>query len=48
MLPSTLLTASASAISWISWLNSTPHTIAVYASQPTSPPTTQHSLPGAR
>src|SRR5229473_3029702 len=47
MLPSTLLTASASAISWISWLNSTPHTIAVYASHPPSPATTQHSLPGA-
>src|SRR5260221_10428665 len=48
MLPSTLLTASASAISWISWLNSTPHTITVYASHPPSPATTQHSLPGAR
>src|SRR6202022_4200793 len=48
MLPSTLLTASASARSWISWLNSTPHTITVYASQSPSPATTQHSLPGAR
>src|SRR5712672_1165466 len=48
MLPSTLLTVSASAISWFSRLNSTPHTITVYASQPPSPATTQHSLPGAR
>ena len=48
MLPSTLLTVSASAISWFSRLNSTPHTITVYASQPPSPPTKQHSLPGAR
>src|SRR5580700_8033552 len=48
MLPSTLLTVSASAKLWISWLNSTPRTIAVYASQPPSPATTQHSLPGAR
>src|ERR1700716_2424983 len=48
MLPSTLLTGSASAILWLSRLNSTPHTIAVYASHPPSPATTQHSLPGAR
>jgi hypothetical protein len=48
MLPSTLLTVSASAYFEISWLNSTPHCIAVYASQPSSPTTTQHSLPGAR
>ncbi len=48
MLPSALLTASASAIFWFSWLNPTPHRIAVYASQPPSPPATQHSLPGAR
>ena len=48
MLPSTLLTSSASAILWLSRLNSTPHTIAVYASHPPSPATTQHSLPGAR
>src|ERR1700683_1137879 len=48
MLPSTLLTVSASASLWMSWLNSTPHTITVYASQPPSPATTQHSLPGAR
>jgi hypothetical protein len=48
MLPSTLLTVSASASFEISWLNSTPHCIAVYASRPPSPTTTQHSLPGAR
>ena len=48
MLPSTLLTGSASADFWLSRLNSTPHTIAVYASHPPSPATTQHSLPGAR
>src|ERR1700751_3228003 len=29
----------------LSWLNPTPHAIAVYASQPTSPLATQHSLP---
>src|SRR5215831_12657312 len=32
----------------LSWLNPTPHAIAVYASQPTSPLTTQHSLPSRR
>src|ERR1700692_1813232 len=48
MLPSTLLTVSASAELWFSRLNSTPATITVYASQPPSPATTQHSLPGAR
>src|SRR3977135_2891625 len=48
MLPSTLLTASASASLCLSRLNGTPHTIAVYASHPPSPATTQHSLPGAR
>ncbi len=48
MLPSTLLTVSASATLELSRLNSTPHRIVVYASQPTSPPTTQHSLPGTR
>src|SRR5262245_2508855 len=32
----------------LSWLNPTPHAIAVYASQPTSPLTTQHSLPSGR
>jgi hypothetical protein len=48
MLPSTLLTVSASARFCLSRLNSTPHTITVYASHPPSPATTQHSLPGAR
>src|ERR1700716_3765026 len=48
MLPSPWLTGPASAILWLSRLNSTPHTIAVYASHPPSPATTQHSLPGAR
>jgi hypothetical protein len=48
MLPSTLLTVSASAELWFSRLNSTPHTITVYASHPPSPATTQHSLPDAR
>ena len=33
---------------WLSRLNNPPHTIAVYASRPPSPTTTQHSLPGAR
>src|SRR5438445_6521354 len=32
----------------LSWLNPTPHTIAVYASRPLSPATTQHSLPSGR
>src|SRR2546428_3153918 len=32
----------------LSWLNPTPHTIAVYASSPLSPATTQHSLPSGR
>ena len=48
MLPSALLTASASASLLFSWLNRAPHRIAVYASQPPSPPATLHSLPGAR
>src|SRR6266702_3237986 len=48
MLPSTLLTGSASASLWLSRLNNPPRTIVVYASQPPSPTTTQHSLPGAR
>ena len=48
MSPSTLLTASAPTILWLSRLNSPPHAIAVYASQPPSPTTTQHSLPGVR
>src|SRR4051794_4594022 len=46
MLPSTLMTGSASATLWISRLNPTPQRIAVYASQLPSPTTTQHSLPG--
>src|SRR6476620_10926398 len=36
------------AISDLSWLNPTPHAIAVYASQPPSPLATQHSLPIGR
>jgi hypothetical protein len=48
VLPSTLLTVSASANFELSRLNSTPHRIAVYASCPSSPTTTQHSLSGAR
>jgi hypothetical protein len=44
MLPSTLLTVSASATFELSRLNSAPHRIAVYASCPPSPTTTQHSL----
>jgi hypothetical protein len=32
----------------LSWLNPTPHAIAVYASQPLSPVATQHSLPRGR
>src|SRR5262249_10075253 len=32
----------------LSWLNPTPHAIAMYASQPLSPATTQHSLPSGR
>src|SRR5262249_39125788 len=35
-------------ISDLSWLNPTPHAIAVYASQPLSPVATQHSLPSGR
>ena len=46
MLPSTLMTGSASATLSISRLNLTPQRIAVYASQLPSPTTTQHSLPG--
>src|SRR5713101_2200244 len=48
MLPSATLKASASAILLLSRLNSPPHTIAVYASPWSSPPTAQHSLPGGR
>ena len=32
----------------LSWLNPTPHAIAVYASRPLSPAVTQHSLPSGR
>jgi hypothetical protein len=32
----------------LSWLNPTPHAIAVYASRPLSPGLTQHSLPSGR
>src|SRR5215813_15068907 len=32
----------------LSWLNATPHAIAVYASSPLSPAATQHSLPSGR
>src|ERR1700716_2176695 len=32
----------------LSWLNPTPHAIAVYASHPLSPVATQHSLPSGR
>src|ERR1700687_2106941 len=45
MLPSAASTASASARR-LSRLNSSPHTIAVYASRWSSPSTPQHSLPG--
>ena len=48
MLPSTLLTGSASATFELSRLNVPPHEIAVYASRPSSPVDAQHSLPGAR
>src|ERR1700756_5450099 len=48
MLPSSNRRPSAPATSDLSWLNPTPHAIAVYASQPTSPLTTQHSLPSGR
>src|SRR5215213_4246968 len=46
LLPSTLVTGSASATLSISRLNLTPQQIAVYASQSPSPTPTQHSLPG--
>ena len=48
ILPSAVATASAPAISRISWLNPTPQTITVYASPWSSPSTTQHSLPSGR
>src|ERR1700739_4940683 len=35
-------------MSELSWLNPTPHAIAVYASQPLSPAATQRSLPSGR
>jgi hypothetical protein len=46
ILPSTFSTASASATLGFSRLNIPLHMIAVYASQPPSPATTQHSLEG--
>ena len=46
MLPSTLSTVSASAKLSLSRLNIPLHMIAVYASRPPSPATTQHSLQG--
>src|SRR5476649_1778726 len=46
ILPSTSWTASASTGKFLSRLNNPPHTIAVYASQWSSPSTTQHLLPG--
>src|ERR1044072_1755974 len=48
MLPSSERKPSAPAMSDPSWLNPTPHAIAVYASQPLSPVATQHSLPSGR
>src|SRR5271169_4218025 len=48
MLPSSEQRLSAPAISDLSWLNPTPHAIAVYASQPLLPEATQHSLPSGR
>src|SRR4051812_48762264 len=48
MLPSTLMTGSASATLSISRLNPTPQRIAVYASQLPSPTTTQQSYRAAR
>src|SRR5215472_7040359 len=48
MLPSSNRKPSAPAMSDLSWLNPTPHAIAVYASQPLSPVATQHSLPSGR
>src|SRR6516162_8363718 len=48
ILPSSNRRPSAPATSDLSWLNPTPHAIAVYASQPLSPVATQHSLPSGR
>src|SRR3954470_23684709 len=39
---------AAPALCDLSWLNPTPHAIAVYASQPLSPVATQHSLSSGR
>src|SRR5215831_8866507 len=48
MLPSSEWKLSAPATSDLSWLNPTPHAIAVYASRSLSPVATQHSLPSGR
>ena len=48
ILPSTLMTGSASATLSISRLNLAPQQIAMYALQSSSPITMQHSLPGGR
>jgi len=48
ILPSMYSTISASATLHLSWLTPTPHAVAVYASHPPSPATTQHSLRGGR
>src|SRR5262245_12973154 len=48
MLPSSEWKPSAPAMADLSWLNPTPHAIAVYASQPLSPVAPQHSLPSGR
>ena len=48
MLPSTDINGSAPAKFSLSWLNPTPHTIAVYASPLPSPTDAQHSLAGGR
>src|SRR5262245_13556531 len=48
MLPSSQSKLSAPAMSDLSWLNPTPHAIAVYASRPLSPVATQHSLSSGR
>ena len=47
-LPSTDINGSAPAKFSLSWLNPTPHTIAVYASPLPSPTDAQHSLAGGR
>src|ERR1041384_3714934 len=48
MLPSSEGKLSAPATYDLSWLNHTPHAIAVYASRPLSPVAPQHSLPSGR